>query len=122
MVKEGLLGDAICKETRKEKGGVLCRYLEQEASRQMQESMKRVCTASVGLCLQCRRSMFDLGSGKSPGKQNGYPLQYSCLENSIDKMSLAGYSPWAHKELDTIKQLTLSLLTEFIQILIVPRR
>ena len=63
-----------------------------------------------------------LGSGKSPGKQNGYPLQYSCLENSIDKMSLAGYSPWAHKELNTIKELTLSLLTEFIQILIVPKR
>ena len=25
------------------------------------------------------------GSGKSPGEGNGYPLQYSCLENFIDK-------------------------------------
>ena len=25
------------------------------------------------------------GSGKSPGKGNGYPLQYSCLENSMDR-------------------------------------
>ena len=23
------------------------------------------------------------GSGRSPGKGNGYPLQYSCLENSM---------------------------------------
>ena len=25
------------------------------------------------------------GSGRSPGEGNGYPLQYSCLENSIDE-------------------------------------
>ena len=25
------------------------------------------------------------GSGRSPGKRNGYPLQYSCLENSMDR-------------------------------------
>ena len=25
------------------------------------------------------------GLGRSPGKGNGYPLQYSCLENSMDK-------------------------------------
>ena len=24
-------------------------------------------------------------SGRSPGERNGYPLQYSCLENSMDK-------------------------------------
>ena len=24
------------------------------------------------------------GSGRSPGKGNGNPLQYSCLENSMD--------------------------------------
>ena len=24
-------------------------------------------------------------SGRSPGKGNGYPLQYSCLENSMDR-------------------------------------
>ena len=25
------------------------------------------------------------GLGRSPGEGNGYPLQYSCLENSMDK-------------------------------------
>ena len=26
-----------------------------------------------------------LGLGKSPGEENDYPLQYSCLENSTDR-------------------------------------
>ena len=34
-------------------------------------------------------SAGDLGSiprlGRSPGEGNGYPLQYSCLENSMDR-------------------------------------
>ena len=30
------------------------------------------------------------GSGRSPGEGNGYPLQYSCLENSMD-----GGARWA---------------------------
>ena len=25
------------------------------------------------------------GSGRSLGRENGYPLQYSCLENSMDR-------------------------------------
>ena len=37
------------------------------------------------------------GSGISPGKENGYPIQYSFLENSTDRGTLAGYSPWGHK-------------------------
>ena len=28
------------------------------------------------------------GLGRSPGEGNGYPLQYSCLENSMDKGAL----------------------------------
>ena len=38
------------------------------------------------------------GSGRSPGEGNGYPVQYSCLENSLGQWSLEGYSPWGHKE------------------------
>ena len=38
------------------------------------------------------------GSGRSPGKGNGYPPQYSCREKSHGQSSLAGYSPWGHKE------------------------
>ena len=26
------------------------------------------------------------GLGRSPGEENGYPLQYSCLENSMDRV------------------------------------
>ena len=41
-------------------------------------------------------------SGTSPGGGNGNSLQYSCLENSMDReRSLAGYSPWGRKESDT---------------------
>ena len=40
-------------------------------------------------------------SGRSAGGGKGNPLQNSCLENSMDRgRSLAGYSPWGHKELD----------------------
>ena len=43
------------------------------------------------------------GSGRCPSRRRGNPLQYSCLENPIDKRTLAGYSPWGHTELDTIE-------------------
>ena len=45
------------------------------------------------------------GLGRSPGGGNGNPLQYSCLENPHGQRSLAGYSPWVHKELDTTEGL-----------------
>ena len=35
--------------------------------------------------------------GRSPGKESGNPLQYSCLGNPTDRRSLVGYSPWGHK-------------------------
>ena len=34
-------------------------------------------------------------------EENGNPLQYSCLGNSMDRGSMEGYAPWGHKELDT---------------------
>ena len=34
--------------------------------------------------LQCRRPGFDPWVGKIPWKGNDNPLQYSCLENSMD--------------------------------------
>ena len=37
------------------------------------------------------------GSGRSSGEGNGKPLQYSCLENPMDR----GYSPRDRKESDT---------------------
>ena len=43
------------------------------------------------------------GSGRSPGEENGYPLQYSCLENAMDRgaWQAMGYSPWGFKESGT---------------------
>ena len=37
------------------------------------------------------------GSERSPGGGNDYPLQYFCLENSMDR----GYRPWGCNELDS---------------------
>ena len=52
----------------------------------------------------------DLGSipglGRSSGKGNSYSLQYSSLENPMDR-GACGYSPRGHKELDTTERLTL---------------
>ena len=59
----------------------------------------------------------DLGSirglGRSPGEGNGNPLQYSCLENPMDRgVWQVISSPWGRKELDKTERLTLSLLCE----------
>ena len=44
------------------------------------------------------------GLGRSPGRGRGDPPQYSCLENSLGQSSLAGCSPWGHKESDMIQR------------------
>ena len=38
------------------------------------------------------------GSGPSPGGAHGNPLPYSCLENTHEQSSLAGYNPLGFKE------------------------
>ena len=44
---------------------------------------------------------------EDPWEGNGYPLQYSCLENSVDRGGWqATYSPWGRKESDMTEQLT----------------
>ena len=50
---------------------------------------------------------FTPGSGRCPGEGNGYPLQYYCLENSMDR---GAWWTTVHgvAESDTIEQLTLS--------------
>ena len=44
-------------------------------------------------------------SGRSPGRGNGSPLQYSSLENPYGQRSPAGCSPRGHKESDMTEQL-----------------
>ena len=56
------------------------------------------------------------GSGRSPGEGNGYSLQYSCLENSMDrgawKATVHGITnSWDMMELFTVPS---SLLFDYI--------
>ena len=53
----------------------------------------------------------DLGSipglGRSPGEENGYPLQYSCLGDLMDRGAWwAVVHGFTHKESDMTEQLT----------------
>ena len=43
-------------------------------------------------------------SGRSPGEGSGSPLQYSCLENSMD--GGAWRAPWGAQESDTTERLS----------------
>ena len=62
----------------------------------------------------------DLGSipglGRFLGGGHGNPLEYSCLENHHGQGSLAGYSPWGHKELDMTEWLSTSHSTFYLSI------
>ena len=54
--------------------------------------------------IQKRIGIGNLGSIpglRRSGGGHGNPLQYSSLENPHEQRSLAGYSPWGHKEQDT---------------------
>ena len=52
------------------------------------------------ICLQCRRSRFDLCVLKIPWRREWNPLQYSCLENPIDRETWWATVPWGCVELD----------------------
>ena len=49
------------------------------------------------------------GSGRSPGGENGNPLQYSFLENPMDRGAWWATVHRGYQELDTTEQVTLSL-------------
>ena len=46
------------------------------------------------------------GLGKPPRVGNGNSFQYSSLEKFHGQRSLVVYSPWGHKESDTLKHLS----------------
>ena len=46
------------------------------------------------------------GLGRSPGEGNSNPLQYSCLENPMDRGAWKATVHGGHKELDTTERLT----------------
>ena len=63
-------------------------------------------------CKESACNVGDLGSipglGRSPAEGNGYPLQYSGLENSMDYIVHGG-----HKESDTAERLSFSFTLIF---------
>ena len=63
-------------------------------------------TQLVNCCKESTFNAGDLGSipglGRFPGEGKGYPLQYSCLENSNDCIVCGG-----HKGSDMTEQLSL---------------
>ena len=46
------------------------------------------------------------GLGRSPGEENGYPLQYSCLGNSTDRGAWWAIAHGVAKELDVTTNTT----------------
>ena len=53
------------------------------------------------------------GLGQSPGVENGNPLQYSCLENSMDR-GARQVTPWDCKKLDTTERLSTHTHKQYI--------
>ena len=60
-------------------------------------------------CLQFRRPTFDSWVRTIPWRRKWQPTPVFLPGKSHGQRSLAGYSPWGRKELDTTGQLTLSL-------------
>ena len=50
------------------------------------------------------------GSGRSSGVGNGNPLQYSCLENSMDRGAWEATVHGGHQELDTTEHTRLMII------------
>ena len=50
------------------------------------------------------------GSGRTPGEGDGNPLQYSCLENSMDRGAWRATVYEGHKESDTTERPTHKLI------------
>ena len=91
------------------RGNTVCKRLEL-----LWRDLRRLWASLVAQTVKVMPAVQDtwfrsLGLGRSPGEGNGYPLQYSCLENSVDRGAWRA-NPWGHKELDVTEQLTLPLL------------
>ena len=68
-------------------------------------SVDKGSACNVGDCLQYSRLGSIPGMGRSPGKENGHLLQYSCLQNTVDS-----YSPWARVRCDRLNHHHMLLL------------
>ena len=54
------------------------------------------------------------GLGRSPGKEIGNPLQYSCLKNPMDRGAWWATAHGGHKELDITQRLNNSILLSLL--------
>ena len=77
--------------------------MEESSSLHQQAFIKHLLYACTPLrASQVALALKNPGLGKTPGGGNGNnPLQYSCLENPMDRGSLVGYSPQDCQESDT---------------------
>ena len=55
-------------------------------------------------------------SGRYPGGEHGNPLQYPCLENSMDRGAWGATVYEVTKELDTTEQLNISCTSEILDL------
>ena len=55
-------------------------------------------------------------SGRDPGGEHGNPLQYPCLENSMDRGAWGATVHEVTKELDTTEQLNISCISEILDL------
>ena len=55
-------------------------------------------------CRRCKRHRFDSWVGKIPQRRKWQPTPIFLPENSHGQRSLAGFSPWSLRELDTTEQ------------------
>ena len=56
------------------------------------------------------------GSGRSPGRGDGNPLQYPCLENSVDR-GTCGSGPWGCTESDTTQRWSMNFCVKDREVL-----
>ena len=54
------------------------------------------------------------GSGRSPGGGNGNPLQYSCLENPMDRGAWRAIDPGTTKKSDATEHAHISLCSFYL--------
>ena len=67
------------------------------------------CLRWLRVYLQCRRPGFDPWVGKILWRRKWQPTLVFLPGEFCGQRSLVGYSPWGHKESDTLEQLTVSL-------------
>ena len=88
-----------------------CIYGAPVMLQQVLHKYTRVSSGSDGKEPVCSAEDLGLisGLGRSPGEGNGNPLQYSCLENPMDRGAWRA-TVWGCNESDMTEPLTLTLL------------